>query len=86
MDILFHGEHTHKDIAAAIEDVLYLLHERWDVQAFKDLHLSLILVDESGFEVELVDSNTQQDLRVLNVYKKNNSYVQKRKIPHLKLV
>ncbi len=86
MEILFHGQHTHKDLAAAIEDVLYLLHDRWNVQSFNDLHLSLILTDDAGFEVELMDSNTHQDLRVLNVYPKTHSYVQKRKLPNLRLI
>jgi len=86
MDILFHGEHAHSDIAAAIENVINLLHDRWHVQSFKDLHVSLVLVDESGFEIELIDSVTQQDLRVMNIYKHDHSYVQQRKFPQLKLV
>ena len=86
MEILFHGEHAHSDIAVAIENVLNLLHTRWSVESFKDLHMSLILVDDCGFEVELIDSHTKQDLRVMNIYKHDDGYIKQRKIPRLKLV
>ena len=86
MEIVFHGEHGHADIAVVIEDVLNLLNARWSVESFKDLHLSLTLVDHLGFEIDLIDSNTGHDLRVMNVYPHDHCYVQKRKLPNLKLV
>ena len=86
MEIRFHGSHTHKDISTVIADVLDLLHERWHVHSFNDLHLSLILIDNAGFEVELIDSNTNQYLQVLNVYPNTGICVHKRKLPCLRLV
>lgn len=86
MDIRFHGQLTQEHTLSGLQEVFQLLVERYQVQRFKEVHVSLILVDAQGFEVDLVDSDTHQTLRVLDVDRREKTSIKKRSKVALRLV
>lgn len=69
MDIILQGEHSSDEAAQSLERVLQLFKERYHIAAFREIHLSVTLIDEQGDDVELVDSESNQAYRVFEVYR-----------------
>lgn len=86
MDIIFQGRHNSDEASASMESVLRLLVERYQIESFREIHLSLTLVDKKGEDVELVDSETNQPYRVLEVCRSQAEITQRVGRPALKLV
>ncbi len=86
MDIIFHGNHNSEEVAEGLADVLRLFKARYHIEQFREIHLSVTLVDEYGDDVELVDSQTSQPYRVFEVCRKGQELSHGRKSPFLKLV
>jgi hypothetical protein len=71
MDIILHGKHNGKDAAENLESVLRLLKERYNIDAFREMHLTITMVDNNGDDVELINNETGEVYRFVEIY--NNS-------------
>ncbi|HDV5794791.1 TPA: hypothetical protein RJD82_002589 [Legionella pneumophila] len=86
MDIILQGQHNAIETVESLERVLKLFKERYQVDGFREIHLTVTLVDEQGDEVELVDSDTNQPYRIFEVYRKGYELARRKGIPMLQLV
>lgn len=86
MDIIFQGSHECEDAGACVQSVLRLLNERYHIESFREIHLTLTLVDGMGEDVELVDSETNQAFRVLEICRDTPDVSRRVGRPALKLV
>lgn len=88
MDIIFRENHTSEEISAQVNGILHLLQEKYHIDQFREIHLTLTLVDAEGYDVELVDSKTDTTYRVFEVYSKQAelSTCSKSHYPMLRLV
>lgn len=69
MDIIFEGEHDGADAAEQLMSVLRLFKDRYQVSHFREMHLSVTLVDDEGEDVELVDSESGEVYRTFEIYR-----------------
>lgn len=69
MEIIFHGRHNSNEAAESLISILKLFNERYQIGQFREMHLSITLVDEQGVDVELVDSETDEAYRIFEVYR-----------------
>lgn len=86
MDIILQGQHDGHEALESLEKVLQLFKERYRIEDFREIHLSVTLVDAQGDEVELVDSDTNQPYRVFEVYRSGYEFYGRRGEPKLQLV
>jgi hypothetical protein len=86
MEIIFQGRHDGGEACESVSSVLKLLQERYHINAFREIHLSITLVDDGGDDVELVDSETNQPYRVLEVCRSEANVARRVGTPGLKLV
>ncbi|KTD46403.1 hypothetical protein [Legionella quateirensis] len=86
MDIILQGQHNADETVKSLERVLQLFKERYHVEGFREIHLTVTLVDEQGDEVELIDSESNQAYRVFEVYRKGYELNGRKGIPMLQLV
>ena len=59
MEIIFHGQQDWDKSQESIIGIIQMLHEKYHIDQLREVHLSLTLVDDTGHDVELVDSETQ---------------------------
>ena len=86
MEIIFHGRHDSDDAVKSLQDVIRLLNERYHIGQFREMHLSITLVDQGGEDVELIDTETNQAYRIFEVYRKEQELLRGTGRPALKLV
>ena len=86
MDIILQGQHNSDEAVESLERVLQLFKERYQINDYREIHLTLTLVDEHGDEVELVDSETNQPYRIFEVYRKGYELEGRKGIPMLQLI
>lgn len=86
MDIIFQGKHNTEEAVDNLISVLRLFQERYHISQFREMHLTVTLVDEQGDDVELVDSETTQPYRAFEVYREGCEFTRRSKLPMLKLV
>ncbi len=86
MEIIFHGRHDSEEASENLSHVLHLLKEQYHIQGFREMHLSITLLDESGVDVELIDSDTDKAYRVFEVFRQSKDAARRRCRPQLKLV
>ncbi len=86
MDIILQGQHNGDEAAESLEKVLKLFQDRYHITEFREIHLSITLIDEQGDVVELVDSETNQAYRVFEVYREGYELTGKHGVPMLQLV
>lgn len=67
MDIIFQGKHSSEEAAESLLSVLRLFKERYHIESFREMHLTVTLVNELDEDVELMDSETSRTYRVLEV-------------------
>lgn len=70
MDIIFQGNHNSEEAAESLLSVLRLFKDRYQISQFREIHLTVTLVDDVGEDVELVDSESGKVYRVFEVYRK----------------
>ena len=68
MDIILQGEHSGEEAAQSLKRVLELFKERYHIAGFREIHLTVTLIDEQGDDVELIDSESNQAYRIFEVY------------------
>jgi hypothetical protein len=86
MEIIFQGNHGSDEAAESLLNVIKMFSERYKIHHFREMHLTVTLVDESGDDVELVDNETKQTYRTFEVYKEGNELTRRPGLPVLKLV
>lgn len=88
MQVIFQGDHNSDEMVESLLSIVKLFRERYGIDNFRELKLSMVLMDEQGDDVELVDSRTAEVFRVFEVYKSGEkikpvSFANSR---HLKLI
>lgn len=86
MDIILQGEHSGDEAAQSLERVLQLFKERYHIAGFREIHLTVTLIDEQGDDVELVDSESNQAYRIFEVYRQGYELEGRKGMPLLQLV
>jgi molecular chaperone GrpE (heat shock protein) len=86
MDIILQGQHNADETVKSLERVLQLFKERYQVEGFREIHLTVTLLDAQGDEVELIDSESNQAYRVFEVYRQGYELTGRKGIPMLELV
>lgn len=86
MDIILQGQHSGDETAESIQRVLKLFKERYQIEGYCEIHLTVTLLDKQGEEVELVDSETNEAFRIFEVYRKGYELEGRKGIPLLQLV
>jgi hypothetical protein len=86
MEIIFQGKHNSEEAAESLLSVLRLFKDRYKIVHFREMHLSVTLVDEQDNDVELIDSQTDQAYRRFEVYRNGYELDGRKGEPLLKLV
>ena len=86
MDIIFQGRHDSEEAAESLISVLRLFKDRYHIGQFREMHLSVTLVDAEGQDVELIDSETAEAYRVFEVCREGHEQAKAFGKPALKLV
>ncbi|MCH9757244.1 MAG: hypothetical protein K0U37_08660 [Gammaproteobacteria bacterium] len=88
MEIIFDGRHDGEEASESLASIIKLFKERYQIGQFREMHLSITLVDDKGEDVELIDSETNQPYRVFEVYRSQKAYAFSNGVRHpsLKLV
>ncbi len=86
MEIIFHGKHDSDEAVANLASIIRLFKDRYHIEQFREMHLSLTLVDDEGQDVELIDSDTEQAYRLLEVVCGTQKVARTQARPALKLV
>ncbi len=88
MQVIFQGEQNSEEMVESLLSIVKLFRERYGIDHFRELKLSMVLMDEQGDDVELVDSRTSEVFRVFEVYKSGEAIkpVSAANSPQLKLV
>jgi molecular chaperone GrpE (heat shock protein) len=86
MDIILQGQHEGQEALESLERVLQLFKDRYSINGYREIHLTVTLLDEQGEEVELIDSDTHQPYRVFEVYRAGYELAGKKGVPMLQLV
>lgn len=86
MDIILQGEHSSEEMVESLAKVLQLFKERYQVENFHEIHLTVSLLDNQGDEVELIDSESNQAYKIFEVYREGYELMGKRGVPMLQLV
>ena len=69
MEIIFQGNQSTEEAVQNLVSIVRLFRERYGIENFREMHLSLTLLDNEGEDVELVDNNTAEVFRVFEVYR-----------------
>ena len=86
MEIIFHGRHDSNQATENLTNIIEMLKDRYKIGAFREMHLSITLVDATGEDVELFDTDTDEAFRVMEVYQQSKHVPQKKGRPDLRLV
>jgi hypothetical protein len=86
MEIIFHGQQDWEKIQESLNGIIKMLHDQYHINQLREIHLTVTLVDDQGFDVELVDSETEQVFRVMEVYRNNQEYLRIKQSTPLSLV
>ena len=72
MDIILNGKYSTQKTADNLKNILILFKNRYHIKAFREIRLSVTLVNSDGDDVELIDTDTEQVYRVLEIHQQNN--------------
>lgn len=86
MEIILHGQQDWAKTKDSLLEIIQMLHDKYHIEHLKEVHLSLTLVDQQGFDVELIDTETQQAYRILEVFRNNQEYLRVKQSAPLSLV
>ena len=86
MEIIFYGRHDGAQASESLVSIIEMLNKKYHIDGFREMHLSVTLIDESGADVELIDSETQEAFRIFEVYRQTKEVQRRFGRPTLKLV
>ena len=71
MDIIFQGTHSAVETSTTLSQVIQLLNTKYNITDFREIHLSVTLVNNQGEDVELIDNNTNKVYRYFEIRESN---------------
>jgi len=74
LDIKFHGMHSTKEAKEAVSKMMDVLKDRYGISDFEDMLLNVTLYNEKGEEVELVNADSDEVLKLFEVHKNTPSH------------
>ncbi len=86
MKVIFKGSQTSEQMVENLVSIVRLFKERYGIEAFRELNLSMTLLDKQGDDVELVDSRTSEVFRVFEVHHSSDGLKPVQPSSRLKLV
>lgn len=88
MQVIFKGEQNTDETVESLQNIIKLFRERYGICNFRELKLSMVLMDQQGDDIELVDSRTTEVFRVFEVYRSGESIkpISSNRKPELKLI
>ena len=86
MDIIFDGRHDSTEAEESLLSMIRLFRDRYHISQFREMHLSVTLVDERGDDVELIDSETKEAYRVFEVRRQGHEFTRMSGRPALRLI
>ena len=86
MEIIFQGKHDSEEAVESLMGIIRLFKERYHIGQFREMHLSVTLLDDEGEDVELIDSETAQAYRTFEVMSTHQKVTRGKGRPVLKLV
>lgn len=86
MEIIFYGRHNTEDAIESLTSVMHLFNERYKIKQFREMRLSVTLVDQDGEDVELIDSETLETYRTFEVQPRGITHKQATRRAGIKLV
>lgn len=86
MKVIFKGNQSSEQMIENINNIVRLFRERYGICAFRELNISMTLLDKQGDDVELVDSQTSEVFRVFEVHHSADSLKPVQQASRLKLV
>ncbi|MFI4962371.1 MAG: hypothetical protein ACHP6H_00790 [Legionellales bacterium] len=86
MDIILQGQHDGDEALESLKRVFGLFKERYNIQAFCEMRLTVTLIDDQGDIVELVDSESNEAYRTFEVFREGYELTNRKGIPILQLV
>lgn len=72
MQVIFQGEQSSEEVVESLLTIIRMFKDRYGIEDFRELQLSMTLMDKQGDDVELVDSHTSEVFRVFEVHKTAN--------------
>ncbi len=69
MQIIFQGNQTSEEAADSLLSILKLFKDKYGIHNFRQMNLDVVLLDEQGHDVELIDATTSEIYGVFEVYK-----------------
>ena len=67
MDIIFQGTHNASETSQTLSEVIKLLNTKYNITNFREINLSVTLVNGHGEDVELIDNITNQVYRYFEI-------------------
>ena len=86
MDVIFEGAYDGDEAIDNLSHVIQLFKDRYKITHFREVHLSLTLLDAEGEDVELVDTETAEVYRTFEVHQNGDSLKANRHSRRLRLV
>lgn len=86
MEVIIQGQQSSEQVVESLLSIVRMFSEHYGIEHFRQVHLSMTLVDNQGDDIELVDSQTQEVFRVFEISKPNNEPRLIHAKPYLKLV
>jgi len=86
MEIIFHGQQPWDKVQDNLSQVIQMLHDKYHIHQVREMHLSLSFIDDEGFEIELVDSETKKVYRLMEVFNQQQELLEIRSKPALRLI
>jgi hypothetical protein len=86
MEIIFHGQQNWRKTQESILGIIQMLHDQYHIEELREIHLSLTLMDDEGFDVELIDTETHESYRIMEVFKDISDFQKIRQYTPLTLI
>ncbi len=86
MEIILQGRLDSQEVVESLGSVIRLFNDRYHIGQFREIHLSVTLVDGGGEDVELIDSETEEVYRIFEVVRDGHELARGVGRPALRLV
>jgi hypothetical protein len=86
MEIIFHGQQDWRKTQESILGIIQMLHDQYNIAQLREIHLTLTLMDDEGFDVELIDTETHESYRVMEVFRDHKDFQKVRQSAPLTLI
>ncbi len=74
MKVIFKGKQSSDELVESLVNIINLFKERYGIESFSEINLSMTLLDNQADAVELVDNRTSEIFRVFEVHQSSDSF------------